>query len=236
MLTKDWARQSISEGRSNVTWLYPDGSTKDIISAIGYADERSAPFTERFSEALKGMSKFDAARNIWYFLKNNIRYVEDSDSYGKGFQFVKSPAQLVTDGTGDCKSLSVFTGSVLQNLGIPYQYKFTAYHDPADPDNRNVKHVYVIVPDGKRNIIIDAVYNRFNAEKLPIKVQTVLTPTRYMARIAYIEGIEGKKAKIGCGCNNNSVGKVSAGVKDALTHFAVSALFIGGALIGSNKS
>jgi len=88
------------------------------------------------------------AKNIHTFIQDNIEYREDPP----GVQDIKSPAKLYASGFGDCKSFSLFAGSVLQNLGISYYYRFVGF---AGDDE--VTHVYVVVQDGPQEYIIDAV-------------------------------------------------------------------------------
>ena len=52
----------------------------------------------------------------------------------------------------------MFTGSILDCLGIPYKFAYTSYTDSKTP-----QHVYVQTDDG---VIIDAVWDKFNDEKI----------------------------------------------------------------------
>lgn len=135
---------------------YPDGDTADIIETILYADGKSAADTRGFVTRIEGANTTDTCYNIWKFLKQNIQYRRDAP----GYERVQSPAALWASKSGDCKSYSVFIGSCLQNLGIPYVYRFTKYAGQTD-----WTHVYVVAkPEGQRPIIIDAVHSRFNDE------------------------------------------------------------------------
>jgi len=133
--------------------LHKKGTNGDIIKAIHkyvpYAKEQSRSRAKLF----KGNSEKETAKNIFNFLKDNIRYVEDSVH----FQDIRLPNRLIKDGKGDCKSFAMFTASILENLGIPYKFVYTSY-----TDNRVPQHVYVQTDNG---IIIDAVWRQFNDEK-----------------------------------------------------------------------
>jgi hypothetical protein len=130
------------------------GQNSDIINALHkympYAVEQSRKRASLF----KGKDNLETCKNIWNFLKSNIRYIEDSIF----FQDIKLPNRLIKDGKGDCKSYSMFTGSILDCLGIPYKFAYTSYTDSKTP-----QHVYVQTDDG---VIIDAVWNKFNDEKI----------------------------------------------------------------------
>ena len=154
------------------------GSTQDIMNCIAYADKHSAAYTQEFARQLEGFSIKDIAETIWLYLKHKITYKED----GLGTQDIKSPGALHESKTGDCKSFSIFTGSVLQNLGIPYKFRYTAYGD-----STNYRHVYIVIPQRNGEIIIDGVWTHFNSEK-PYSIKKDVNGN--MAKISYIGAIE----------------------------------------------
>ncbi len=136
---------------------HANGNTADIIETVLYGDTKSAWYTKVFAPTLKGATVLSTCRNIWQFLKTQVPYVLDP----AGEQYIKAPGVLVDDRAGDCKSFSVFAGSILQNLGIPYRFRFTSY----DRNDSTKTHVYVVV-DGPTEIIIDAVWTGpFNTQK-----------------------------------------------------------------------
>ena len=112
------------------------GTNSDIIRTIHkympYATEQSKYRASMF----RGKDDKETARNIWSFLKHNIRYIEDSVH----FQDIKLPNRLVKERKGDCKSFSMFTASILENLNIPYKFAYTSYTNSKTP-----QHVYVLM-------------------------------------------------------------------------------------------
>lgn len=86
---------------------------------------------------------------IFDYLLNNVNYVVDK----VGYQFIKSPARLLADGTGDCKSMTIFIASCLHCLGIPHTIRFVNFDG-----GTQYTHVYPIAYDETgKIIIIDAV-------------------------------------------------------------------------------
>lgn len=141
------AASTIKPGGNNVDWVFESGNTEDIIVVILHADEESAKYTADFAKTFDG-DTIEVCEDLYYFVQNNIEYKEDP----AGVQLIKSPAQLYSDGVGDCKSFSLFIGSVLKNLNIPFVYRFVAFK-PGD-----VTHVYVVAFDENGNeIYLDAV-------------------------------------------------------------------------------
>lgn len=159
--------------------------TGDIIALLLNADAKAGENTRSIAHRFRGNTRTESARNIWNFLKNEITYKEDPD----GGQWVKSPGQLVHSGFGDCKSFSLFTASILKNLGIDYLYRFAGY------DGKNIPtHVYIVCFDEAGGpIIIDAVYTAFNAEKSYTYKQDKM-PLYYLSglpkprKIGYVSG------------------------------------------------
>lgn len=129
------------------------GTNSDIIKAMIYYMPAAVFQGQKRASLFKGKSDLETCKNVWSFLKHNIQYVEDSVH----FQDIRLPDRLVKDRKGDCKSFSMFTASILQNLNIPCKLVFTSY-----TDNKTPQHVYVETESG---ILIDAVWNKFNSEK-----------------------------------------------------------------------
>lgn len=153
------------------------GSTTDIMDAISFADKKSGVYTKDFARQLQGLPVMDIAKALWNSLKTKITYRED----GLGVQDIKSPGALWESKTGDCKSFSVFTGSVLQNLDIPYAYRYAGYQGSS-----TYRHVYIVIPTGNNSeIIIDGVWDHFNSEK-PYAFKKDI---KGMTKISYIGSI-----------------------------------------------
>lgn len=150
---------------------FKNGNTGDIINVIVEADSKAAPFTQKFAPTLKGKTLFETCRNLHRFVKTQIRYKIDPP----GEQWIKSPGRLWKDKIGDCKSFSLFIGSCLKNLGIPYGYRFTSY----DVTSSTPTHVYVYVPQKNGEIILDAVWQGpFNTQKPYAHKTDKLMPTK----------------------------------------------------------
>lgn len=92
--------------------------------------------------------------NIWKFLKKEIVYKKDGIE-----QKIKLPSRFIAEASGDCKSFSLFTASILSGLNIPYVIRYASY----TPGVTTPQHVYVVTTGG---IIIDAVWSGpFNTQK-----------------------------------------------------------------------
>lgn len=139
------------DGKADV--MYRVGDTEDIIKVILEADSKAAKDTAAFASSFA--PSYAGLRKLWNFVHDNIKYIEDKP----GHERIKSPAVTWQDRYGDCKSMSVFIGSVLNNLGIPYNYRFVGYKKGND-----VSHVYVVAYLGNREVILDAVHHRFDEE------------------------------------------------------------------------
>lgn len=131
-----------------------DGDTADIIETILYADRRAGSFIGSGVECLKGATEYQTLRNVWSFIKHNLKYRADRP----GHERIKSPGALFASGYGDCKSYSIAIGAILRALGIPYRYRFAAY------DSGDYTHVYVVADSEDGDVILDAVYKHFDHE------------------------------------------------------------------------
>ena len=124
-----------------------------------------------FSQQFKGKNPQDTCKKIFDYIKSNFTYVADG-----GEQIIKLPSALLRKKVGDCKSYSLFTSSILENLKIPYKFVYTSYSANPIP-----QHVYVVTENG---CIIDVVYGIFNQEKKPTYKYTQDMNVRYMSGIS----------------------------------------------------
>ena len=148
------------------------GNTTDIIAAILHADKLCSSYTTNLSKTLRKRTVKDTCQAIYSFVTDNIEYKEDPD----GLQFIQSPGHLFWgadgkgNGKGDCKSMSIFCASVLQNLGIKYAYRFIS----ESPSN-DYHHVFIVVPDEKgETVILDCVDDAFNIPHNFAKVKDIV--------------------------------------------------------------
>jgi hypothetical protein len=169
-----FAERTIRKPKGIKTKIKAEYITQDIIKEILELDKKAWQDTQTFSYGLFYKDTEDLLRQLYSFMLNNISYQEDPP----GFQFVKTPAVTFKDKFADCKSMSLFAGSVLKNLKIPYWYRFTSYSSIP-----NYTHVYLMVGKNKE-FIFDVVYKKFNQQK-PF---TFYKDIKTMAGIYRIEG------------------------------------------------
>jgi len=164
---------------------------KDIRDLLVKLVPKAKAQMVEFSKGFKGRNNKETCKKIFDYIKSNFTYVADG-----GEQIIKLPSALLKKRVGDCKSYSLFTASILENLKIPYKFVYTSYNNNPIP-----AHVYVVTEDG---CIIDAVYGIFNAEKKPTYRYTQDMNVRYMAGIG-----------ANCtSCNSDGMGKVTIISKD----------------------
>lgn len=129
-------------------------SVKDIMEAILMADEVAYEDTKAYSETFD-FSRLEDFKQLWRIVRTKIRYVLDE----QGTEVIKSPSVTWHTGKADCKSKSLFTGSILKNSNVDYFYRLTHYGKP------HQAHVYPIARTEKfGEVILDSVHHCFNKE------------------------------------------------------------------------
>lgn len=125
--------------------LNAKGNTEDIITEIinCYNDFKNS--TVGIALKLKGASELETCKNVFDFAIENVKYNEDP----AGVQLIRTPARLLHDGEGDCKSYAILIASILDNLNIPCMFRFVSF-----TDDKQYTHVYIVTESG---IIIDPV-------------------------------------------------------------------------------
>ncbi len=132
-----------------------DGINTDIIKAIHKSLPAAKKEAKNFAYSFQGKTVIETAYNIWKYLRK-LKYVKDP----AGKQLIKLPKRLIHT-EGDCKSYSLLTAAILQNLNLPVTFRYTSY----SPTDSTPSHVYTYTQDENgKQIIIDGVYDHFNAQ------------------------------------------------------------------------
>jgi hypothetical protein len=164
--------------------IVEDQDTDDIIKAILDGHDKYKGEYKKIAHFFKGRNNKETALKIWQFLKKNIQYIIESEQK----QTIKSPAALLAQGFCDCKNYSLFTAGILDNLNIPFCYRFASYKIW----DKQPGHVFVVMyPGTSYEIWIDAVLSKFDYKK---QYQHKIDKKPKMA-IYSISGIGGRKQR-----------------------------------------
>lgn len=155
----------IPKSTGKMVLRYQRGTTDDTITLMKEVTLTTLHQTKALAPTLKGSTLYETCKKIWNFVYDHIQYEKDRP----GCEDIRHPSRIWADRTRgvDCDDYSVFVGSILMNLGIPFKYRITAY-------GGEWQHVYVIVPtDGRMDknhdttndyITVDCVPDSFDYE------------------------------------------------------------------------
>ena len=140
----------ISDGKNRLIKI---GGNADVVNAFCSCYEEFKNQPTKLVRQLKevagigGADRESVCEAVFGYMCENVRYQLDPD----GEQYIKSPARLLKDGCGDCKSLTMFIASCLHCLGIPCIVRFVNF----DGGNQYT-HVYpVAILENGREFILD---------------------------------------------------------------------------------
>lgn len=134
----------ISDGKNRLIKI---GGNADVVNAFCSCYEKFKNQPKKIVKNLLGLNREKACEAVFGHMCENVRYQLDPD----GEQYIKSPARLLKDGCGDCKSLTMFIASCLHCLDIPCIVRFVNF----DGGNQYT-HVYpVAILENGREFILD---------------------------------------------------------------------------------
>ena len=135
----------ISDGQNRFIMAGVNG---DIISCWKKCYEQFCEQPRDLVNQLRGYSIDSTCQAIFDYMIKRTYYQLDDD----GEQLIKSPARLIADGCGDCKSYTMFIACCLHCLDIPCIVRFVNF-DGGD----QYTHVYPVAIDENGNeIVMDA--------------------------------------------------------------------------------
>ena len=145
----------------------------DTVSSIIKIVQKTQKDTEKLAQTLKRDTIDETCKAIFDFVYNHIQYVKDRT----GYEELRRPARTWADKKGDCDCYSIFIGSILYNLKIPFSFRVTKY-------SGDWQHIYPIVydktsPKGYR--IIDCVVDEYDYEVPYTEKQDTKMSTLYLS-------------------------------------------------------
>lgn len=143
----------------------PNGTVHDTIKFMRDSINKNYKQTARIAPILRGNTLEDTCRKIFDFTFNHVAYKQDSPEAEQ----LRTPNRTWADrqSGADCDCYSIFIGSILKNLGIPFAIRMVGIN------GGDYSHVYIVVPrygnesDLKMRanyIVIDPVLDTFNEE------------------------------------------------------------------------
>lgn len=136
----------MSDGRNT---FVVKGYNVDVMSVVMETYSRFKNQPAELMEELYGRDADTVCESVFDYVIDNVRYVEDPE----GVQLVKTPARLLKDGQGDCKSMAIFIGACLHCVNIPFVFRFVGF-----TDKKIYNHVYIVAyPGSSREIVLDPV-------------------------------------------------------------------------------
>jgi len=153
-------------GKSTTLKQYAD--VHDTIAAIKRIVKKNAPVLYGLSADIEGRNAVATFRNIWDYVRENIRYKNDEP----GKEQLRTPQRTLVDRTGDCDDMTILISALLTNMGYEHELCIAAYKKPDQ-----WQHIYPAVYNEYGNrYVIDCVPEipYFNYEAQPIKNQIIV--------------------------------------------------------------
>jgi hypothetical protein len=143
-----------AEGKNVVFKSYAELS--DTVSLMKQVIATTLSDTKEIANLLRSDSVENTCANVWNFCFKHLQYEKDE----KNKEQVRRPARTWQDRQQgvDCDCMTVFIGSILMNLGIPFSIRLTKYQ------SSEFEHVYPVAHIGNKTIILDCVVYQFNYE------------------------------------------------------------------------
>lgn len=124
------------------------GVNADIVNCWQQCYELFKNQPQELVRQLRGNSVDATCQAIFGHMVKNTYYRLDDE----GKQLIKSPARLIADGCGDCKSYTMFIACCLHCCGIPCIVRFVNFDG-----GKQYTHVYPVAIDEQgREIVMDA--------------------------------------------------------------------------------
>jgi len=151
--------------------LVNDQDLGDIINGIIKTHGKYAKQYDAILPYFEDDDIVETAKNVFEFLKQNCKYVIESDHK----QTLRSPSAIIATGKSmgcDCKSYSLFFGGILSAYKRKYNTDDKLFYRFAGYNGKDLQHVFVVCNHNSENYWCDAVLDYFDdRSKTPTKIK-----------------------------------------------------------------
>jgi hypothetical protein len=165
MTTKSEILRRLPSFTNDQRLIVKDQGTEDIIEEILKAHKLYKNDYEKICSLFYTGDQVGTAKKIFNYIKNNIKYVIESDY----LQLIKAPSAIFAMPSSDCKNYALAINGILDacrreyNMNCELVYRFAAYDGTKIP-----QHVFaVMITNDGEEVWIDPVLNTFNEDKTP---------------------------------------------------------------------
>ena len=175
-------------------YLSYSGTTHDTIRFMADIIKKTTGDTKQIAKVLQKRTLNDTLKNIFDFIFNHIQYKPDDPTTEE----LRRPTRVWADRHSgvDCDCYSIFIGSILSNLKIPFALRMVKINGKPF-----FQHVYVIVPkNGKETglknqndyYVIDPVLDTYNEEHpFTENYDVFMQPIKYLNGGVGVSGLNG---------------------------------------------
>lgn len=172
------------------------GTTGDTIEFMADIIKNTLADTKQISRVLKGKDLNSTLRNVFNFVFTHVQYKPDDPTTEE----LRRPVRVWADRQSgvDCDCYSIFIGSILSNLNIPFALRMVKINGKS-----YFQHVYVVVPKSGRQsdlehqgryFTVDPVLDTYNEEHpFTGKYDLFMQPIKYLNGVpsASLNGLQG---------------------------------------------
>ena len=180
---KTGARRIESGNQYNHLFPSPEGENvrikkraelEDTVALMKRVINQTLADTSKVANLLRSGNEKQTLANVWNFCFKHLQYRRDEEN----IEQVRRPARTWRDRKQgvDCDCMTVFIGSILLNLGIPFLIRLSRNSMSAS----GYEHVYPVAITNQDEVIMDCVVHRFNFEAPYLEIKNIDMELQYL--------------------------------------------------------
>lgn len=147
---------------------------EDTVALMKRVIRETLSDTSKVANLLKSENEKQTLANVWNFCFKHLQYRRDEEN----IEQVRRPARTWRDRKQgvDCDCMTVFIGSILLNLGIPFVIRLSRNSLRAT----GFEHVYPVAITNQGKVIMDCVVHKFNYEAPYLETKDIDMELQYL--------------------------------------------------------